>query len=78
MDKKKRSFSNKVKNLYEGRKVSEHSPSLFNKCVLCAYYVPHTVNEADLENTVKEMHLLTEMEVKIMFIKHLQYVLLFC
>lgn len=49
MGKKKRSFSNKVNNLYEGRKVSEHSPSLFNKYVLCAYYVPHTVNEADLE-----------------------------
>lgn len=50
MGKKKRTaFQTKSTTYMSGRKVSEHSPSLFNKYVLCAYYVPRTVNEADLE-----------------------------
>ena len=46
---RKRAFQTRANSIYKGREVSEHSPSLFNKYVLYAYYAPHTVNEADLE-----------------------------
>lgn len=46
---RKGAFQTRVNSLYEGRKVSEHPLSLFNKYVLFAYYAPCTVNEADLE-----------------------------
>lgn len=49
MGRERKGFSKPKCNIYEGRKVSEHSPSLFNKYVCILYYVPHTVNEADLE-----------------------------
>lgn len=48
---RKGDFQTRVSSLYKGREVSEHSPSLFNKYVLCAYYAPQTVNEADLEKS---------------------------